>query len=290
MKEVKMKSGRLFLILITAVIITALLSSCNMPFAKPVQIETEPETTTLPQADLSVWADKYEEFLLSVINGTQSVVGYELEVESCRFGIRNIDSDAIPELLISEGDFPGSKVSIFGYDGFEIRLIGSAGENGDMEFIPGNNRVYSYENIDGQESVIIYSIEEYKFIESFNATEIETEEGKTYFVNGAEVSEEEYISQVAENESTEKETVGRNLYELKSEYVLPVIENNTELIDKAIEENSIRAEEESQQTASEEATPVQTPPEETAEYDVGIPTAETGTGTDTYPVTDYTEQ
>ena len=284
-----MKKSRLIITLSVIVTALVLLASCSLglPSVKPEKTETTTETTTLPQPDLSVWEDRYEEFLLAVINGTQTVVGYELEVENCRFGVKDIDGDEIPELLISEGEFPGSKVSVFGYDGFEVRLIGSAGENGDIEFVPGGNKIISGEAADGQESYIIYSIADFKLVETFNATSIETENGKTFFIDGAEVSEDEYDSRLAENETADTETAGRNLYELKSEYVLLVVENNTDLIDRAIEENSIKAEEESQQTASEEATPVQTPPEETAEYDVGIPAEETGTGTDTYPVTDY---
>ncbi len=286
-----MKKSRLIITLSVIVTALVLLASCSLslPSVKPEKTETTTETTTLPQPDLSVWEDRYEEFLLSVINGSQTVVGYELEVENCRFGIEDIDGDEIPELLISEGDFPGSRVSIFGYDGFEIRNIGSAGENGEIEFVPGGNKIISGGAAEGQESYIIYSIADFKLIETFNATSIETENGKTRFIDGSEVSEEEYNSRLAENRVDETETAGRNLYELKSEYVLPVVENNTDLIDRAMEENSIRAEEASQQAFPEEATPAQAP-EETAEYESGIPAEESGTDTDTYPVSEYSGQ
>ena len=124
--------------IIASVIICAaviLLTSCsfNNPFKKE---ETTTETTTdttLPQPDLSLWQDKYEEFLLDAINGKKTVLGYELEIEDCRFDVKFIDADEIPELLVSEGEFPGSKVSIFSSDGFEIRLLGSLGTNGSID-------------------------------------------------------------------------------------------------------------------------------------------------------------
>lgn len=225
-----------------------------MPFAKPVQTETQTQTTTLPRADVSVWADKYEEFLLSVINGKQTVVNYELEVENCRFGVKNIDSDDIPELLISEGNFPGSKVSVFGYDGFEMRLIGSVGENGEMSYVPGENKIISSEITEGQESFLVYSIEEYKISEVFNATKLNGEDGVIFLINDSEVSEEEYENQLKGNTPESVETVGRNLYELKSEFVLPVVENNTALIDRALEENSVKAEESESQESEEDGS------------------------------------
>ncbi len=225
-----------------------------MPFAKPVQTETQTQTTTLPRADVSVWADKYEEFLLSVINGKQTVVNYELEVENCRFGVKNIDSDDIPELLISEGNFPGSKVSVFGYDGFEMRLIGSVGESGEMSYVPGENKIISSEITEGQESFLVYSIEEYKISEVFNATKLNGEDGVIFLINDSEVSEEEYENQLKGNTPESVETVGRNLYELKSEFVLPVVENNTALIDRALEENSVKAEESESQASEEDGS------------------------------------
>lgn len=247
---------KLLSIFAAAALILTALTSCNMPFSKPAETETQTETTTIPQPDFTAWEDKYEEFLHSVINGNQSILNYELEVEDCRFGVKYIDDDDIPELLISEGEFPGSKVSIFGYDGFEIRLIGSVGVNGEFDYIPRGNVITSFEPAEGQDSFIVYSIEDFKIKETFNATRLAGEEGFIYLINEDEVTQEEYDRLLGENSPEETETVGRNLYELRSEYVLPVVESNTDLIDKAIEENSLKNEAASPEEAEyAEATP-----------------------------------
>ena len=223
-------------IIIASVIICAaviLLTSCsfNNPFKKE---ETTTETTTdttLPQPDLSLWQDKYEEFLLDAINGKKTVLGYELEIEECRFDVKFIDSDEIPELLVSEGEFPGSKVSIFSYDGFEIRLLGSLGTNGSIDYIERENKIFVTEETEEQKTFSVYSISDYKMAEVFNATEFFTEGEEKLLINGEETDKENYDALLAQNTPEDFETAGRNMFELKSEYVLPVIEGNTEAIE-----------------------------------------------------------
>jgi hypothetical protein len=223
-------------IIIASVIICAaviLLTSCsfNNPFKKE---ETTTETTTdttLPQPDLSLWQDKYEEFLLDAINGKKTILDYELEIEECRFDVRFIDGDEIPELLISEGEFPGSKVNIFGYDGFEIRLLGSLGANGSIDYIESENKIFVTEETEEQKTFSVYSISDYKLGEVFNATEFITESNEKLLINGEETDKENYDTLLAQNTPGEFETAGRNMFELKSEYVLPVIEGNTDGIE-----------------------------------------------------------
>ncbi len=223
-------------IIIASVIICAaviLLTSCsfNNPFKKE---ETTTETTTdttLPQPDLSLWQDKYEEFLLDTINGKKTVLGYELEIEECRFDVKFIDGDEIPELLVSEGEFPGSKVSIFSYDGFEIRLLGSLGTNGSIDYIERENKIFVTEETEEQKTFSVYSISDYKMAEVFNATEFFTEGEEKLLINGEETDKENYDTLLAQNTPEEFEMAGRNMFELKSEYVLPVIEGNTEAIE-----------------------------------------------------------
>ena len=226
----------------TKIIITAsailciaviLLTSCslNNPFAKQETSTTSTTATTLPQPDLSLWQDKYEEFLLDAINGKKTILDYELEIEECRFDVRFIDGDEIPELLISEGEFPGSKVSIFGYDGFEIRLLGSLGANGSIDYIESENKIFVTEETEEQKTFSVYSISDYKLGEVFNATEFITESNEKLLINGEETDKENYDTLLAQNTPGEFETAGRNMFELKSEYVLPVIEGNTDGIE-----------------------------------------------------------
>ena len=233
-------------IIIASVIICAavlLLTSCSFknPFKKE-ETTTSATTTTLPQPDLSIWQDKYEEFLLGAINGSQTVLGYELEIEDCRFDIKFIDGDEIPELLISEGEFPGSKVSIFSYDGFEIRLLGSLGANGSIDYIERENKIFVNEETEEQKTFSVYSLSDYKMSEVFNATEFFTEGEEKLLINGSETDKENYDALLAQNTPEEFETAGRNMYELKSEYVLPVIEGNTDAIEAQQIETTTEAE------------------------------------------------
>ncbi|MBR6360258.1 MAG: hypothetical protein IKS04_00550, partial [Clostridia bacterium] len=203
----------------------------NNPFAKQETTTAATTSTTLPQPDLSLWQDKYEEFLLDAINGKKTILGYELEIEECRFDVKFIDGDEIPELLISEGEFPGSKVSIFGYDGFEIRLLGSLGANGSIDYIELENKIFVTEETEDQKTFSVYSISDYKLGEVFNATEFVTEGNEKLLINGEETDKENYDALLVQNTPVDFETAGRNMFELKSEYVLPVIEGNTESIE-----------------------------------------------------------
>ncbi len=268
-------------IIIASVIICAaviLLTSCsfNNPFKKE---ETTTETTTdttLPQPDLSLWQDKYEEFLLDAINGKKTVLGYELEIEECRFDVKFIDGDEIPELLVSEGEFPGSKVSIFSYDGFEIRLLGSLGTNGSIDYIERENKIFVTEETEEQKTFSVYSISDYKMAEVFNATEFFTEGEEKLLINGEETDKENYDTLLAQNTPEEFETAGRNMFELKSEYVLPVIEGNTE----AIEAQEI-------ETTTEEASETL---EESIPDETGYVTDESDTAISEEYISDYTSE
>lgn len=229
------------------------LASCsfNNPFAKQESTTVSTTSTTLPQPDLSIWQDKYEEFLLDAINGKKTILGYELEIEDCRFDVKFIDGDEIPELLISEGSFPGSKVSIFGYDGFEVRLLGSLGSNGSIDYKEGENKIFVTEETEEQKTFSIYSIGDYKLGEVFNATEFVTEDVEKLLINGEETDKANYDAILAQNTPEEFETAGRNMFELRSEYVLPVIEGNTQAIEAQQTETTAEEEETS---ADEETT------------------------------------
>ncbi len=229
------------------------LASCsfNNPFAKQESTTVSTTSTTLPQPDLSIWQDKYEEFLLDAINGKKTILGYELEIEDCRFDVKFIDGDEIPELLISEGSFPGSKVSIFGYDGFEVRLLGSLGSNGSIDYKEGENKIFVTEETEEQKTFSIYSIGDYKLGEVFNATEFVTEDVEKLLINGEVTDKANYDAILAQNTPEEFETAGRNMFELRSEYVLPVIEGNTQAI--VAQQTETTAEEE-ETSADEETT------------------------------------
>ena len=92
-----MNSKKLVAVISAVIIFAVLLASCSFKLPIPGRETTtsQTETSAEPQPDLSIWQDKYEEFLLGIINGTQSVIGYELELDECRFDIRAIDSDEI---------------------------------------------------------------------------------------------------------------------------------------------------------------------------------------------------
>ncbi len=235
-----MNSKKLVAVISAVIIFAVLLASCSFKLPIPGRETTtsQTETTAEPQPDLSIWQDKYEEFLLGIINGTQSVIGYELELDECRFDIRAIDSDEIPELLISEGSYPGSKVSIFGYDGYEIRLIGSLGTGGALNYIPGANQIIIDEDLEEQSSLSINTIEEYKLKESVNITKLLRDGQEAYFVNNEEVTESEYEQALAQYKTDGAETAGRDMYELKAEYVYPVIEGDPDSISTTAEQTS----------------------------------------------------
>lgn len=248
-----MKNTKIFKALTSIALCTftaGLFTSCDklsdISFVKETSASETSAVVTEP--DYSVWKDKYEEFLMSIINGNQTVVDYEFEAEECRFDIREINGDDVPELLISEGSYPGSKVSIYAYDGYEVRAIGSAGLNGELYYSENQNRIFDTEEAENQSTFTVYSIKEYVLTEMWQGTEL-TENGETkYLINNSEVDKEEYLTQYSQYMPTDVSHFGTDASELTAENIMSVIEQG---VKPAVTYNSIG---EGEESTSEQTT------------------------------------
>lgn len=227
--------------IITAVSVIAvcasLLTGCQ--FGKKEQETTTVQETTTMCRDLSVWKDKYEEYLLSVLNGGTQLSGYELDLKECRFGLADINGGEVPELLISEGEYQGSKVDIYSFDGYEVRFLGSAGAYGRIRYTPGASLVYSHDETEDQVTDAVYVINEYTLERKWEGVIFAdtAEEGTVkYFSDDSEVTEEEYNSLYAENIPSEAASFGRGAPILTAENVMSVIESGELAADTGEEE------------------------------------------------------
>ncbi|MBR6941110.1 MAG: hypothetical protein IKH65_09910 [Clostridia bacterium] len=219
-----MKTGRIISIILSLIIFAGVFSSCGFP-GKKEETTAPPTTTAAP--DFSVWKDKFEEYLLSVENRSQTLISYQLEPSECRFGIADFDGGATPELVISEGEYQGSKVDIIGYDGYELRLIGSAGAYGELKFIEGGNRIFAHDETEDQATDTVYSIENYVLKQQWEGVLFsDTNEGNTvrYLSDEEEVSEEEYNTLLSQNIPANATVFGRGATALTAENILNVME------------------------------------------------------------------
>lgn len=219
-----MKTRKIISIILSLIIFAGVFSSCGFP-GKKEETTAPPTTTAAP--DFSVWKDKFEEFLLSVENRSQTLISYQLEPSECRFGIADFDGGATPELVISEGEYQGSKVDIIGYDGYELRLIGSAGAYGELKFIEGGNRIFAHDETEDQATDTVYSIENYVLKQQWEGVLFsDTNEGNTvrYLSDEEEVSEEEYNTLLSQNIPGNATVFGRGATALTAENILNVMQ------------------------------------------------------------------
>ena len=88
-------------------------------------IKDEDETAKLDDEMIQIYTDKLYE--LSAEN--MEDIGYD-----CKFMLAYVDDDDIPELLVSEGFFHFSKVSIYVYQNKKLKRVDSLGQLGEMKY------------------------------------------------------------------------------------------------------------------------------------------------------------
>ena len=118
-----------------------------------------------------------------------------------KWDIKDLDSDGVPELLISEGDFHAAGVRFYGYsNGKAVPVTDEKGEAvnlgsfGSVSVCTEDNLVYSGYMGQGYQFSWIYKYENQKLTELISLEDNEVlENEKTYYkMNGKEVSEAEY--------------------------------------------------------------------------------------------------
>lgn len=222
----------------------SILSSCGL---KPEEEETTTETTTAaPEFDR--WSEAYEEYLLSLIAGQQKLLSYELEAEECRFDIIDINGNGIPELFISEGEYQASVVDIFIYNGYEVKLAGSAGVNGEINYSTADSTICTYELIEDGEnyqetntSYLFTGEEVVKQWQGVTVTADETlvpvdctqdyGEAVSFYAGEDGLAPESYAELYATYIPAVTETFGRDAYALTQDNIIAVLEKGEDPAD-----------------------------------------------------------
>ena len=211
--------------LIIAVVL-CVFSACTKPPILEKETTTQ-EMFTLPEPDYTKWKSVYEEYLLSIIDGGEKLVGYEYDVDQCRFDLVDLDGDEVFELLISEGESPASRVNVYGYDGYEIRFAGGVGIDGEIEYIEGKSAIFIEDKTEKQTSYTLYTYSDCTLTENWSAAELfdEVNSGEyIYYCGSDEVDEETYKAQLEQYLPKETKKFGRDGFKLTRANAISVIE------------------------------------------------------------------
>ncbi len=123
-----------------------------------------------------------------------------------QFDFRNIDSDDIPELLISRGKSEYSGVEVYGFDGEKAVLLCTSGSFGKTACGDGNGIVAGSFKTEENESCVVYKIDSAKCETVWKGEIITGEDGETeYYSNDENVSAQEYEAEY--NEYFSEDTV-----------------------------------------------------------------------------------
>ena len=229
-----MKTNGFIAIVLSLILIAAVFSACEIKNPLKLQETTEEsttETTTLPP-DYDSWNQSYSDYLISLIDGSPNLAGYDYEVEECRFGLIDLDASGVPELLISEGDKDASKVDVYTYDGYQTLYAGSAGVGGELEYAPDTGIAVTKETTETQETTTAYAFDGQALKQTWQGTALvipaeneESEEITQYFITGSDdpVSQDEYNEAYVANVPGGTETFGRNGFELSKENALALV-------------------------------------------------------------------
>ena len=230
---------RIIYIIFSLLLLTALFSSCGKEIKQ--EETTAPETTTAA-ADLTKWNTAYEEYMLSLLTGEENLAGYDYEAEECKFGIVDLNADGTPELLISEGEYDASKVDVYYYDGYEVKLAGSVGVKGEFSYSDENSTVSTYSLVEDSEryqetytaylftgTEVVQQWQGISYTENPKLTPVEIGmdygEEVTYLSDDTETTYDVYASSYEQYISKNTETFGRNGFSLTQDNIISVCEN-----------------------------------------------------------------
>lgn len=227
------------------VIAVGSLSACsiNIPFLNKEEETTAPVTTetTTAAPDYDNWKMAYSEYLYTIFADEEKLVGYKYEVEDCRFMLEDIDLNSVPELFISEGEFDNSKVNIYTYDGYQVKLIGSEGKKGAILYSASTGIIGSYDLLeDGknyQETYKALTLKEGALAEDWTGVIVTADKENVpvdptkdygdkvkYYSGNEETTQadfEELFNQYVPEDLSE---MGRNGYPLTEDNVIAIIE------------------------------------------------------------------
>ncbi|MDE5855012.1 MAG: hypothetical protein K2H19_08135, partial [Ruminococcus sp.] len=174
--------------------------------------ETEKPVTDIPyMPELNDWQKAYKQALFDFMESDEYFSGDDI-VKYSAFSIYDLNTDGIPELIISEDTSHAAGCHIYTYDG-ELIYIGKYGAYGDISYYEDNGMIVIYDIGQGIEHEIFFRLEnnEMNMLAKFyNDLGYYGEEKATYKFNDAEMTKDEYNIELEKYRGNKYVSLGRD--------------------------------------------------------------------------------
>lgn len=181
--------------------------------------ETTTTTTVANRVQTPDWANAYSDFLLGKDFG-------DLDADTTKFALAYIDNDSMPELLLCD---EGGEYQIYTYDDDDgvIIYMGKAGADGLILYKEKGSLVFTGTNTDSLRSVNVIAMKDDTLVDKIYYQYDKTND--KYYVDGEEVTAEEYQEKTNEYEETVVVTVDYydDMYEITDSNVKSQIINKS---------------------------------------------------------------
>lgn len=163
----------------------------NSELAQRSENKKKEEATAASSADNSKWIKAYKDVLLNLDKSD-----VELSTQDAKFCLCYVDSDDIPELIVSTGDFHAACCYLFTYSNGKAANLGPFGTFGTIQYIEKKGIIVDSLGNNGYFNETYYKLEN-GMIDSLLDFEIETRESEIYMIDGSEITKAQYDSLVA---------------------------------------------------------------------------------------------
>ncbi|MBR4766432.1 MAG: hypothetical protein IK085_06695 [Clostridia bacterium] len=153
--------------------------------------EKKKDGDSTPAADRNEWIKAYRNILLNL-----DKEDIELTDQKPKFCLCLIDSDDIPELVVSTGDFHAASCYLFTFSNGKAVNLGPFGTFGTIQFVEKSGIIIDSLGNNGYLNETYYKLEN-GMIDSLLDFEIETRDSEKYMIDGSEITKAQYDSLVA---------------------------------------------------------------------------------------------
>lgn len=161
--------------------------------------------------ELNDWQKAYKQALFDYMESDEYFSGDDI-IEHSAFSLYDLNTDGMPELIISEDTSHVAGCHIYTYDN-ELIYLGEYGEYGDIGYYEDNGTICSYNTGQGIEYEIFFRLEnnEINMLAKFyNDVGYRGEEQATFKFNDTEISEDEYNEKLEVYRGIEYVSLGRD--------------------------------------------------------------------------------
>ena len=164
-----------------------------------------------PIPELNDWQKAYKQALFDFMDSDEYFSGSDI-IEHSAFSIYDLNTDGIPELIISEDTSHAAACRIYTYDNGLI-YINRMGAYGDIGYYEDNGMIVHYNLGQGIEHEIFNRLENNQIniiAKFYNDLGYRGKEQAVFKFNDTEITEDEYNTKLAEYRGTEYVSLGRD--------------------------------------------------------------------------------